>query len=243
MSTPPAIILVGTQLAVNIGMTARAMLNCGLTDLRLVSPKNGWPDVDAVAPAAGAARVIENARAFSTLDESIADCARVYATSARVRDLEIPSLGLRDAVDDLQTHLAGSPTDRSAIIFGPEASGLANDDLSRADRLVNYDLNPDYSSLNLAQAVLLFGWEWQSSQPKTTAPAGSPAAPRGDLEHFLTRLEDHLETGGFFPNPDKRPSTMQGLRAFFTRANATDRELRALQGVLTALTKKRPTDL
>lgn len=239
---PPCIVLVGTQLAANIGMCARAMKNCGLTDLRLVAPRNGWPDSDAIAPAAGAADVIAQAQHFATLDEAIADCIRVYATSARRRDLQIPSLGAREAVAELSGHLQQAPADHTAILFGPEASGLGNDDLTRADRLINYDLNPDYSSLNLAQAVLLYGWEWWSH---TREPAPDPAvethdsaAPRAAFDHFFDRFTTSLDEASFFSNADQRPSTVQGLRAFFTRANPTERELRALQGVLTSLTRR-----
>lgn len=239
----PSIILVGTQMAVNIGMCARAMLNCGLTDLRLVTPRDGWPNDEAIAPATGARHIIENARCFDTLDEAISDCTRVLATSARVRGLEVPTLGLRDAVSDIGNHISADSGHHCGILFGPEASGLDNDSLCRADRLINFQMNPDFTSLNLAQAVLLFGWEWWNSSglPQKTAPLdpGPALAPRSELEGFLQRLETELENGGFFPNPLKRPSTMKQLRTYFTRSQPTDREIKGLHGIITSLLKSR----
>ncbi len=243
MADSPSIILVGTQMAVNIGMCARAMLNCGLTDLRLVAPRDGWPNDDAISPSAGASDIIRSARYYSHIDEAIADCTRVLATSARVRGLEIPTLGLRDAVADVTAHTAAHETHHCGILFGPEASGLDNEVLSRADRLINYQMNPDYTSLNLAQAVLLFSWEWWSSYEKDEGiickKQSDPLASRDDLDGFFTRLEGELETGGYFPNPLKKPSTMKQLRAFFTRSQPTDRELKGLHGVITSLMKRR----
>jgi len=219
------------------------MLNCGLTDLRLVAPRDGWPNDDAISPSAGAAEIIRNARHFTHIDDAIADCTRVLATSARVRGLEIPTLGLREAVNDVTLHTAAHETHHCGILFGPEASGLDNEVLSRADRLINYYMNPEYTSLNLAQAVLLFSWEWWNSFERVEGIIGKkqldPLASRSDLDGFFSRLEGELETGGYFPNPLKKPSTMKQLRAFFTRSHPTDRELKGLQGVITSLTKRR----
>ena len=233
----PVVVLVHTQLAVNIGMCARAMLNCGLTELRLVAPRDGWPNDEAINPAKGAAEIIKNAKCFEDIDSALADCIDVLATSARGRELEIPTLNLPEAIDHIRDQaLSGM----SAILFGPEASGLSNDVLSRANHLVNYEMNPDYTSLNLAQAVLLFGWEWWSKQPKPKAePTLQAPAKRHQLEHFLTRLTQELEDVNFFPTADKKPTTVRQLNTFFTRAQPTERELKSLQGMLTALRKKR----
>ena len=237
----PVIVLVGTQMAVNIGMCARAMLNCGLTELRLVTPRDGWPNEAAFPSAAGATSLLKNAHSFDSIDAALADCTRVMATSARPRGLRTPVLDLPAAVADLHSHQQDHPGEKMAILFGPEASGLDNEVLSRADTLVNYSLNPDYSSLNLAQAVLLFSWEWrQTSQLKkesVTNNSDDNSASQDQLTHFLARLEDQLDKGGYFPNPKKRPSTVRQLRSIFTRSNLSESELRGLEGVITSLVR------
>jgi tRNA/rRNA methyltransferase len=167
ISAPPVIILVETQMGENIGMCARAMLNCGLDQLRLVRPRDGWPNEKARATAAGANIVLDNAKVYEHIDEAIGDCQRVLAATARQRNLRIPGLNLREAVREI---VDATPPPKTAILFGPEASGLDNDTLARADRLIHFPTNPDFPSLNLAQAVLLLGWEWRQSSRRVAGP-------------------------------------------------------------------------
>ncbi len=238
-SAAPVIVLVETQLGQNIGMCARAMLNCGLDELRLVRPRDGWPNEAARATAADADIVLEKAQLFDNIDDAIADCQRVYAATARQRNLRIPGLDLRDAVTEI---VEITPPPKTAILFGPEASGLDNETLSRADRLVHFATNPEFASLNLAQAVLLFGWEWRQSSSLESEPiaAANLPAPREEANAFLSRLEQSLDDSGFFINQDQKPHTIRSLRAFFSSSNASSEELRMLHGVLTALSKKSP---
>lgn len=236
-SAPPIIILVETQMGQNIGMCARAMLNCGLDQLRLVRPRDGWPNESARATAADADSVLENATVYDHIDDAIGDCQRVFAATARQRSLRIPGLDLREAVSEI---VDTTPPPKTAILFGPEASGLDNETLSRADRLIHFATNPEFSSLNLAQAVLLFSWEWRQSSPLVSAPITCPDLPatREETNVFLTRLEEALDDSQFFLTPERKPNMLRSLRAFVTRSNASHEELRMLHGVLTALTKK-----
>lgn len=237
LSAPPVIILVETQMGKNIGMCARAMLNCGLDQLRLVRPRDGWPNEDARATAADADRVLDNAQVYDNIDDAIGDCERVFAATARQRTLRIPGLNLREAVTEL---VEATPPPKTAILFGPEASGLDNETLSHADRLIHFPTNPDFPSLNLAQAVLLFGWEWRQSSALESATIVNPdlPAPREETNSFLTRLEQALDDSQFFITPERKPNLVRSLRSFITRSNASHEELRMLHGVLTALTKK-----
>ncbi|MEK6230320.1 MAG: RNA methyltransferase [Luteolibacter sp.] len=237
VAAPPIIILVETQLGKNIGMCARAMLNCGLDQLRLVRPRDGWPNESARATAADADHVLNNAKLYDNIDDAIGDCERVFAATARQRSLRIPGLDLRQAVSEI---VDASPPPKTAILFGPESSGLDNETLSRADRLVHFATNPDFPSLNLAQAVLLFGWEWRqsSSVESTTITNSDLPATREETQTFLTRLEQALDESQFFVAEGQRPDTIRKLRAVLTRSNSSDEDLRMLHGVLTALIKK-----
>lgn len=226
----PIIVLVHTQMGENIGMAARAMLNCGLDRLRLVDPRDGWPNQRAVATSADADRVIEGVECFASVAEAVADCSRVFATTARNRARQLPAVEVGAAVTEIATEEG-----QCAILFGPEASGLDNESLSQADRLLDLPVNPEFSSLNLAQTVLLVGWEWWRGRGVVAREREAPA-PKGDLAEFLGRLEDELEKGRFFPSETMRPETVRNLRALFGRATPTDRELRMLHGVVTALT-------
>jgi len=218
-------------------MCARAMLNCGLDQLRLVRPRDGWPNESARATAADADHVLNNAKLYDNIDDAIGDCERVFAATARQRSLRIPGLDLREAVSEI---VDASPPPKTAILFGPEASGLDNETLSRADRLVHFATNPDFPSLNLAQAVLLFGWEWRqsSSVESTTITNSDLPATREETQTFLTRLEQALDESQFFVAEGQRPDTIRKLRAVLTRSNSSDEDLRMLHGVLTALMKK-----
>lgn len=240
---PPIIILFKTQLGENIGMCARAMLNCSLDQLRLVAPRDGWPNPSATATAADADRVLQQTQCFETLDEAIADCHRLYATTARPRSQAIPCLPVEDAVREIHNTASStdsSPAQQSAILFGPEASGLDNNALSRADTLIHFPTNPEFSSLNLAQAVLLFGWEWQQKQKadllarQNTTTSPTPTTKK-ELANFLDRLEKELDQSGFFLTPELRPETLRKLRTIFTRSQPNEQELNMLHGIITAL--------
>ncbi|MFK5924044.1 MAG: TrmH family RNA methyltransferase [Verrucomicrobiota bacterium] len=237
----PIIILFKTQLGENIGMCARAMLNCGLDQLRLVAPRDGWPNPAATATAADADRVLKQTQCFETLDEAISDCHRLYATTARPRSQSIPCLPVMQAVEEIfatTSSTDSTPAQQSAILFGPEASGLDNNALSRADALIHFPTNPEFSSLNLAQAVLLFAWEWRRGETSSHSlpPASSPATKK-ELSNFLDRLENELDQSGFFLTPELRPETLRKLRTIFTRSQPNEQELNMLHGIITALKK------
>jgi len=234
----PVIILVQTQMAANIGMCARAMLNCGLTELRLVAPRDGWPNPDAISPATDAKHIIESAKVYATLKEATADCHQVYAATARIRHLNTPAVTATEAAAEIHKNAQQEDGQyQAAILFGPEASGLDNDAMSHADRLMHYPMNPDYTSLNLAQAVLLFSWEWWKSRPDATTSyeASWTPAPREEFDYFINRLETLLDDAGFFPNKLKKPTTLQKIKSLFNRSNPSSQEVKSLQGILTAL--------
>lgn len=239
----PVIILVEPQLGANIGMCARAMLNCGLEELRLVRPRDGWPNPAAVATAADADCVLEKIQVFETLEAAIADCHHVVATSARDRSLAVPLVSSEEA--SIRVAAWSGSGARVAVIFGPEASGLDNAVVARAGLVMRFETNPDFSSLNLAQCVLLFGWEWKRASARldgsTLVPDLPAPASRGDLDRFLDRLEGGLEERGFFLTPDLKPTTLKSLRSLFSRTGATEKEVKLLQGVLTALMREKPS--
>lgn len=233
----PLIVLVEPQLGENIGMCARAMLNCGLDRLRLVRPRDGWPNPAAVATAADADEVLAKAEVFASLDDALADCRHVVAATARKRSLAAPVLEAEEAARQIAGW--GEVGAETAVLFGAEASGLDNTSIARADRILTFSTNPAFPSLNLAQSVLLFGWEWRraAAAGATGVEEEEPVA-RGDLTLFLARLEGALEARGFFLTHDLRPTTEATLRSLFSRATPTERELALLQGVLTALLRR-----
>ena len=236
INSQPVIILVEPQLGENIGMCARAMLNCGLQRLRLVNPRQGWPNKAATATAADADIVLKEIEVFVTLDEALNDCQRVFATTARDRSLNVPQLNVTDAVVEVKEGIAGDET--VAILFGPEASGLDNDAIARADNLLRFPTNPDFSSLNLAQAVLLFGWEWRRLEDPPTISLKGDLSTREEVDVFLSRLEDALDRKGFFPTPEMKPHILRTLRSLFTKTRMVKPELQLLHGVLSALARE-----
>ncbi|MDF1658236.1 MAG: RNA methyltransferase [Verrucomicrobiales bacterium] len=229
----PVIILVEPQLGENIGMCARAMLNCGLSKLRLVNPRDGWPQDAARATAADADIVIDRAEVFATLDGAIADCHRVFATTARERSQTIPVLNAEAAAAEIKLATKGEGT--VAVLFGPEASGLDGESIARADTLLRFPTNPEFSSLNLAQAVLLLGWEWRRSAIDEPTTLSEETATREELEGFLARLFETLDEKEFFLTEEMKPHSIQLLRILFTKANATPQEVKLLHGMLSAL--------
>jgi tRNA/rRNA methyltransferase len=242
--TQPVIILVEPQLAENIGAAARAMLNCGLTEMRLVNPKPDWPSERARANSSGAESVLEAAGVFRSVTEATADLRRVYASTGRARDLVKRVLTPPAAIAEMRAAIGVG--ERIGVLFGPERSGLTNDDIAGVDAIVQVPLNPAFHSLNLGQAVLLIAYEWFKAGDATPADVlhagGEPPATRGHLDSFLTRLETELDACGFLRNRDMRPAMVRNIRALFGRAQLTDQEVRTLHGILTELVTKRLKD-
>lgn len=237
----PIIVLVRPQLADNIGTTARAMANGGLFHLRLVAPRDGWPQDRAWRTASGADRILDAATVHATVADAVADCHRVFATCPRPRHVIIPVHTARAAAEDSRHINAGGL--RLAVLFGPERAGLENDDLARADTLVRYPLNPEHMSLNLAQAVMIFAYEWwtaaEATPPRTLMTNETRVATKGELDLFLDRLVAELDATGFLDTPHKRPGMVRSLRHWFGRGEVTEQELRTLHGVVTELSRGR----
>lgn len=234
----PAVVLVQPTLGENIGAAARAMMNFGLSDLRLVRPKGDWPNHKAVNTASGAERVLERARLFDTTAEAVADLHHLYATTARRRDMEKPVLSPRTLAAAL--HRAQG---RAGILFGREAKGLHNDDVALAEAIVMVPVSAEHRSLNLAQAVLLVGYEW-FQEGGGGAPAarrrrtGRPAS-RGELVGLFEHLERELDACGFLFPLEKRPRMVRNIRNMFARAGLSEREVRTLRGIVSDLSKPR----
>ena len=228
----PVIVLVRPQLGQNIGKAARAMLNFGLTEMRLVSPRDGWPNPDAGPAASGADIVLERAQVFETVQAAIADCARVYASTVRRRDLVIPVLG----PEEMSAEIAGS-SGRSAILFGPERSGLETDEVALANAIVTVPINPEFGSLNLAQAVILLAYEWSRGAALAQPPAKAPEPPaeHSEVEGMIGQLEQALEAKGYFHPPSRTQATKNTLRTIFTKTGWSSREVKAVRGVIRAL--------
>lgn len=238
----PAVILVEPQLGENIGTAARAMLNFGLTDLRLVNPRDGWPNERAKAASSGADVVLENVRLTQSTKEAIADLDYVIATTARSRDMVKPVLTPDTAAAKLR-EVIGSGR-KAGILFGPERTGLHNDDIALADATLMVPVNPAFASLNLAQAVLLVGWEWFKAGDSTQGERldylhGRPAN-KEELVGFFEHLEGALDAAGFLKPPEKKPTMILNLRNMWQRAQLSEQEVRTLRGVVAALTRRVP---
>jgi TrmH family RNA methyltransferase len=237
----PVVILVRPQLAENIGSVARAMGNGGLFHLRLVAPRDGWPQERAMRTASGAYRILEAAQIFSTVAEAVADLHRVFATCPRPRHIVKPLLSARGAAAELRA--IGERGLRMGILFGPERAGLDNDDIAQADSLIRYALNPDFMSLNLAQAVMVMAHEWWMSAdeapPRRLMTHKTQVATKGELENFLTHLVAECDASGFLRNAPKRPGMVRNIRHFFQRGEVTEQELRTLHGIVTELVRGR----
>ncbi|WP_135467427.1 RNA methyltransferase [Crenalkalicoccus roseus] len=237
----PVVVLVRPQLADNIGAAARAMANGGLFHLRLVAPRDGWPQDRAWRTASGADRILDAATVHATVAEAVADCHRVLATCPRPRHIVKPVLTARAAAGELRAINARSL--RAAVLFGPERSGLDNDDIACADTLVRYPLNPAHMSLNLAQAVMILAYEWwtvaETAPPRLLATHETRVAAKGELEGFLERLVAELDASGFLDHEKKRAGMVRNLRHWFQRGEVTEQELRTLHGVVTELSRGR----
>lgn len=236
----PVVILVRPQLAENIGAVARAMANGGVFHLRLVAPRDGWPQARAWRTASGADRILDAATIFPDVAGAVADLHRVLATCPRPRHVITPLLTARGAAAELRA--IGARGLRAGILFGPERAGLDKDDLAHADALVRYPLNPAFLSLNLAQAVMVLAYEWwlaaEETPPRALMTNETRVATKAELENFLGHLVRELDASGFLRNPQKRPGMIRNLRHFFQRGEVTEQELRTLHGVVTELAKK-----
>jgi len=228
----PVIVLVRPQLGQNIGKAARAMLNFGLTELRLVAPRDGWPNPDAGPAASGADVVLEQAVVFETAEAAIADCSNVFASTVRRRDLVMPVVGPEEMAD----RIVASPS-RSAILFGPERSGLETEEVALANAIVTVPINPEFASLNLAQAVILLAYEWSRRSELAQPPAKEmePIAPHGDLEGLIGQLDGELTTKGYFHPPARTQATKNAIRTIFTKPGWSSREIKAVRGIIRAL--------
>lgn len=233
----PVIVLVRPQLGENIGKAARAMLNFGLTELRLVAPRDGWPNPDAGPAASGADSVLAEAQLYETLADAVADCSHIYATTVRKRGVTLPVVTPEEAVQEI-----GGETGRAAILFGPERSGLETEDVAVARKILTVPINPEFGSLNLAQAVVLFAYEWSKTQAleKPTETDAHPPAPQSELDGMIDHLFEILDDRGYFFPPDRTPATRATLRTIMTQPRWNSLQVRTLRGVWSALDPRRP---
>lgn len=248
--TGPIVILVEPQLAENIGMAARAMANFTLDELRLVAPRDGWPNPQALAAAAGANAIVENARLFDRLEDAVGDCHWLAATTARPRDIAKRVLTPQDlAAESRQRQCAGQ---RVAILFGRERWGLVNEEVALADVIVTAPVNPAFASLNLAQSVLLIAYEWMKQsggatlgrKTQTDGPAkaglnvrASRPASKQEFAGLIAHLEQELARSGFLKPPEKRPTMMRNIKTMLARMEPTEQEVRTLRGIVASLVR------
>ena len=231
-ASKPVIVLVRPQLGQNIGKAARAMLNFGLTEMRLVAPRDGWPNPDAGPTASGADVVLEHATVFTSVAEAIADCSMIFASTVRRRDLVMPVLD-----PDAMADRISASHEKSAILFGPERSGLETEDVALANAIVTVPINPQFGSLNLAQAVILLAYEWskRSDLSQPTVKDLEPPAPHGELDGLIGQLNQELEAKGYFHPPSRTEATRNTLRTIFTKTGWSSREIKAVRGIIRAL--------
>lgn len=232
---PPVIVLVRPQLGENIGKVARAMLNFGLTELRMVEPRDGWPNPSAGPAAAGADIVLDQAQIFGSTAEAVADCTNIYATTVRKRGDSKPVVTPEQAAGQIIAE-----SGRSAILFGREASGLDTQDVAMARAILTVPINPEFGSLNLAQAVILCAYEWSKTQSlkQPTLEEVLPAAEQTELDGLIEHLEAMLEPKGYFLPPSRSDATRRTLRNVLTRPGWNHLEVRTLRGVLSSLGRR-----
>jgi tRNA/rRNA methyltransferase len=233
----PAVCLVRPQMGENIGAVARVLLNFGLVSLRLVAPRDRWPNPKAETVAVGADHVLKRAKVEWKLEDALADATLVLAATARPRGMEKPVWGPRVAAGNLRAAIAAG--ERPVVMFGPEAAGLESDEVAKADAILTLPVNPSFASLNLANAVAVFAYAYAEARQENDAPAWfldeNPPATQEELEALFTHLEEELEHGRFFHPLDKAPLMKRNLRAIFLKARLTDQEARTLRGVIKAL--------
>lgn len=241
----PAVVLVEPQLGDNIGAAARAMMNCGLSDLRLVKPRDGWPNPKARAMASRADRILDDARVYATVGEAVADLRWIFATTGRRRDMVKHEVTPAQAAREIRRKAARG--ERAGVLFGRERIGLTNEEVVLADAILTVPLNPEHRSLNLAQAVLLMGYEWyqaaDDTPPRQRIESGHRRATQGELAEFLKHLEEALESSGYYRVEAMRASSQQSIKNLFARAELTDQEVRTLHGIVTALVGRRRDQL
>ncbi len=235
----PVFVLVEPQMGENIGAAARGMWNFGLERMRLVNPRDGWPNPKAVAMASGAARVLDQVQVFHDTGQAVADCHHVYATTARSRDLIKEVLSPERALGDMHQRLAKGQ--KTAVLFGPERAGLENSDIVHANTLISVPVNPAFGSLNLAQCVLLTAYEWRrvSQESGIAQPSHkeTSAASRTEIDKLYGHLFERLENTGFFWPEQKAESMALNLRNMISRMPLTDSDVRMVHGVIRALSK------
>ncbi len=235
----PIVILVQPQMGENIGAAARAMMNFGLVELRLVKPRDGWPNEKAIDMAAGAFDVMPPPLVFESLQDAVADLHVVYATTARRREMVKPVYTPRAAAVEICKDRA---VEKIGLVFGGERAGLENDDVALCQNIITVPLNPDFSSLNLGAAVMLMAYEVFQARSEITDiqldHGKSAPATQDQLEQFLTRLEKELEDGNFFRSEGLRPTMERNIRSMFTRTHLSEQEIKTLQGMLTSLRRR-----
>ncbi|MBW4708853.1 RNA methyltransferase [Roseobacter sp. YSTF-M11] len=240
----PAFVLVRPQMGENIGAAARAMWNFGLDRMRLVAPRDGWPNPNATAMASGAGRLLDAARLSPDLPDAIRDCTYVFATTARARDLTKPVVSPEAAMRMAAGRIAEGQ--RVAVLFGPERAGLENDDIARANAIISVPVNPAFASLNLAQCVLLVGYEWRRAvgavTPATTEMAGTDWAEAVEVEHLANHYQDRLEEAGFFFPDHKAHSMRINLRNMWSRMPLTRADVQMLHGVMRQIVRWKTRD-
>lgn len=250
----PTVILVGPQLADNIGMSARAMGNFGLDDMRVVAPRDGWPNEKARIAASGANHIIDEAKSYPNVSAAIADLHWVAATTARQRWLKKPVMTPAEAAHEMAKRIAAGQ--RCGVLFGRESSGLSGDELADADVLIAIPVRADFASLNLAQAVLILGYAWMLTRPEGAQSLGrvttyeaprvsglnlgrDAPAEKAEIDGLVGHLEAGLVDRGFFAVPERRATVMRNVRTMFARMAPTDREVRTLRGIVATLTRAR----
>jgi tRNA/rRNA methyltransferase len=230
----PIIVLVRPQLGQNIGKAARAMLNFGLTELRLVAPRDGWPNPEAGPAASGADAVLEQAPVYATTADAIADCNLVFASTVRRRDLVLPVVDPARMAKEI--HQAQGKT---AILFGPERSGLETEDVALAGKIVTVPINPKFGSLNLAQAVILLAYEWSRGRPleQPTFKDAEPPASQSEVDGLIGQVDEALERSGYYFPADRKEVSKLTLRTLLTKPGWSSREVRALRGMIRSIAK------
>jgi tRNA/rRNA methyltransferase len=208
------------------------MLNFGLTEMRLVAPRDGWPNPEAGPSASGADAVLEQAKVFDSVEGAIADCSTVFASTVRRRDLVMPVVDPQEMADQI-TSFSG----RTAILFGPERSGLETEEVALANAIVTVPINPDFGSLNLAQAVILLAYEWSKRSKLVQPPVKElePRAPHAELDGLIAQLDDELVAKGYFHPPSRTQATRNTIRTIFTKTGWSSREVKAIRGIIRAL--------
>jgi tRNA/rRNA methyltransferase len=236
--TQPAIILVKPQLGENIGMVARAMLNCGLTDLRVISPRDGWPSEAANKASSGALAKGVAVTLYGSTHDALADLHYVLATTARpremIKEIYTPEAAIKTIFERITTS-----NSQCGILFGGERAGLHNDDIALSHGIITVPLNPEFTSLNLAQAVLLLAYEWIKIKDNTADiqfhSGDTDIAPRAEVQNLVSRLEQELEHHNFFRSAELRPSVLRSITNLFSRMNITSQEVKTFHGIISAL--------